>query len=374
MPNRISLPSSANALFKPFAVGHLSLPNRIVMAPMTRAFSPSGIPGLDVAAYYRRRTEGGVGLIITEGILIPHPAAGFSARVPQICGDEAVAGWRRVVRGVHAAGGKIISQLWHVGAYLQPYEVVPANVKPVGPSGLGRDGKLITGPMQQDDIEAVVKAYGVAAETAQSIGFDGLEIHAAHGYLIDQFFWNETNKRTDRYGGDLVARTRFATEVLSEVRSRVGPNFPIFFRYSQWKQQDYSAKLARSPEELALFLEPLVAAGVDVFHCSVRRFWEPEFAGSELNLAGWTKKLTDKPVITVGSVTLSTDFQGTTVPISDADPTRLDELAARVGRGEFDLVAVGRALIANPDWATVVSRGELEALAPYSRELLKELR
>src|SRR5580692_4121368 len=112
---------SADVLFTPFAIRQLKLANRIVMAPMTRSFSPGGVPGPDVAAYYRRRAEGGVGLIVTEGTYIPHPSSGFDPRVPHLYGAEALAGWREVVHQVHDAGGKIFSQLWHVGmAYAAP--------------------------------------------------------------------------------------------------------------------------------------------------------------------------------------------------------------------------------------------------------------
>jgi 2,4-dienoyl-CoA reductase-like NADH-dependent reductase (Old Yellow Enzyme family) len=137
---------------------------------------------------------------------------------------------------------------------------------------------------------------------------DGVEIHGAHGYLIDQFFWEGSNRRDDEYGGDLAGRSRFAIELIQAVRAAVGPDFPIIFRFSQWKQQDYTARLVQTPQALAAFLQPLSEAGVDIFHCSTRRFWEPEFDGSELNLAGWTRQLTGKPTITVGSVGLDGEF------------------------------------------------------------------
>src|SRR3954465_2364589 len=108
-------PRSTQTLFRPIQIVGLSLPNRIVMAPMTRSFSPNGVPGTDVAAYYRRRAEGGVGLIITEGIYLPHQSAGFDPKVPHLYGEQALAGWRRVVNEVHGAGGKIFAQIWHLG-------------------------------------------------------------------------------------------------------------------------------------------------------------------------------------------------------------------------------------------------------------------
>lgn len=359
---------STGALFTPFSIKALTLPNRIVMAPMTRSKSPGGVPGEDVAAYYRRRAEGGVGLIVTEGTYPPHPAAGFDPKVPHLYGEDALKGWSRVVDQVHAAGGHIFSQLWHLGLQVSSGPPPPEGMHPVGPSG--------EFAMTQSDIDAAIEAYAQAARSAREIGFDGVELHGAHGYLIDQFFWEKTNQRTDRYGGDLVARTRFAAEVIGEVRQRVGPEFPVVLRFSQWKIGAFDAKLVNDSGELEQFLRPLVDAGVDVFHCSTRRFWEPEFEGSNLNLAGWTKKLTGKPTITVGSVTLATDLMtsfGSPGPIPVTGEEGMVELLDRLERGEFDLVAVGRALIANPAWAAIVKAGALEELRPFDRAVLSSL-
>jgi 2,4-dienoyl-CoA reductase-like NADH-dependent reductase (Old Yellow Enzyme family) len=243
----------------------------------------------------------------------------------------------------------------------------------MGPSGLAKPGVKVSEPMTQRDIDDVVRAFGEAARSAELLGFDGLEIHGAHGYLLDQFFWDGTNHRTDGYGGDLAGRTRFAVEVIREVRSQVSSNFPVCLRFSQWKLQDYNARLAQSPAELERFLAPLVAAGVDLFHCSQRRFWKPEFEGSLLNLAGWTKKLTGKPTITVGSVTLNEEFTQTFRSAETAAVTGIDELLERLGRDEFDLVAIGRSLIVNPSWPSMVQRGAVRELLPYQRDVLAEL-
>jgi 2,4-dienoyl-CoA reductase-like NADH-dependent reductase (Old Yellow Enzyme family) len=170
-----------------------------------------------------------------------------------------------------------------------------------------------------------------------------------------------------------VARTRFAVEVIREIRGRVRPEFPVCLRFSQWKSQDYSAKLAQTPGELERFLEPLSAAGIDLFHCSQRRFWDAEFEGSPLNLAGWTKKITGKPTITVGSITLDQEFTQSFRTTDTAAATGIDELIERLERNEFDLVAVGRSLIVNPSWPAVVRRGALEELKPFQRDVLAEL-
>ncbi len=366
------MPLAPDPLFKPFSLKNLHLANRIVMAPMTRSFSPGGVPGADVAAYYRRRAENQVGLIITEGTVIDHPASTNDPRVPHFHGEAALAGWARVANEVHAAGAKIMPQIWHVGTVRRMGDRPNPEAPPIGPSGLYKPGVKVVEPMSEAEIAAVIAAYARAAADAKRLGFDGVELHGAHGYLIDQFFWEGTNQRSDRYGGDLVARTRFAVEVIQACRRAVGADFPIVLRYSQWKQQDYGARLAPTAELLAKFLAPLVDAGVDVFHCSTRRFWEPEFEGSALNLAGWTKKLTGKPVMTVGSVSLDTDmvaaFRG-----QGAAVTSIDKLIEMIAREEVDLVAVGRALLVDPAWAAKVHAGRMQDLLPFTAEALRTL-
>src|SRR5690606_24346947 len=146
------------------------------------------------------------------------------------------------------------------------------------PSGLNAPGQQVGEPMSEEAIADTVAAFARAAADAKALGFDTLEIHGAHGYLIDQFFWPDTNLREDRYGGATIAeRSRFAAEVVAAMRAAVGPDYPILLRVSQWKQQDYTARLAHNPAEMEQWLAPLVAAGVDVLHCSQRRYWEPEF-------------------------------------------------------------------------------------------------
>jgi 2,4-dienoyl-CoA reductase-like NADH-dependent reductase (Old Yellow Enzyme family) len=366
--------SSTALLFTPFQLGSLTLPNRIVMAPMTRSFSAGGVPGPDVAAYYKRRAENQVGLIITEGTVIDHPAAASDPRVPRFHGDDALAGWAHVVKEVHAAGGLIMPQLWHTGTMRKVGSEPNPHALPVSPSGLFKPGKKIVEPMTS----GIIGAFAKGAADAKRLGFDGVELHGAHGYLVDQFFWDGTNQRTDAWGGDLVKRTRFAAEIIRVCRIAVGADFPIILRFSQWKQQDYDARLAATPAELDAFLVPLAAAGVDAFHCSNRRFWEPEFpgepSGATMNLAGWTKKLTGKPVITVGSIGLDTDFittfQGKTAEKASGN---IETLIDMVARGEVDLVAVGRALIADPAWAIKVRDGRLADVPRYTPDVLKTL-
>lgn len=361
------------SLFDPFTLNGLILPNRIVMAPMTRYFSPGGIPGPDVAAYYRRRAEGECGLIITEGTTVRSPVAGGYQKVPEFWG-EALGGWKRVVDEVHGAGGLIMPQLWHVGLQRNP-ALSPPNPELAGhgPSGLNTKFETVAPPMTEAEIRDTVTAFAESAAHARALGFDGVELHGAHGYLIDQFFWERTNLREDEFGGDIERRTRFAVELGQAIRREVGDDYPLILRMSQWKSHDYGAKLAPDPATLKLYLDPLVAAGIDAFHCSQRRFWEPEFEGSDLNLAGWVKQLTGKPTITVGSVGLSGEFLASLHRGEGAEVSGIDDLLARLARDEFDLVAVGRALISNPDWVKLVRLGRLEALAAYKSADLQTL-
>ncbi len=362
------------ALFKPFQLGALELPTRVVMAPMTRSFSPGGVPNSKVIEYYRRRAAAGVGLIVTEGTTVGHKAANGYPNVPRFYGEDALAGWKKVVDAVHAEGGKIVPQLWHVGSVRRIGVEPDASVPGYGPSEKIKDGQEVVHGMSHADIQDVIAAFAQAARDAQAIGMDGVEIHGAHGYLIDQFFWDVSNQRSDEYGGDLASRSRFAIELIQAVRAAVGPNFPIIFRFSQWKQQDYTARLVQTPEALGAFLQPLADAGVDIFHCSTRRFWEPEFEGSDLNLAGWTRKLTGKPTITVGSVGLDGEFLQFMVATDKvAQPASLENLLERLNKQEFDLVAVGRALLVDPDWAAKVRDGNEQDILPFSRDALMSL-
>ncbi|MFB7998076.1 NADH:flavin oxidoreductase [Streptomyces sp. NPDC056002] len=356
---------AAEILSRPVALNGLKVPNRIAMAPMTRMFSPNGVPGEDVRSYYSRRAAAGVGLIVTEGTYVGHESAGESDRVPRFHGEEQLAGWAKVAEDVHAAGGTIVPQLWHIGMVRRQGKPPFAEAPAVGPSGLRVDGTEGTGKaMTQSDLDDVIGAFAQAAKDAERIGFDGVEVHGAHGYLLDQFLWAGTNRRTDGYGGDPVARTRFAAEIVAAIRENVSPAFPVVFRYSQWKQEAYDARLAETPDELEAILNPLTAAGVDAFHASTRRYWSPEFDGSELNLAGWTKKLTGKPTITVGSVGLDGDFIRAFMGEGSA-VKGIDDLLDRLERDEFDMVAIGRALLQDPEWAAKVLEGRFDELKPY---------
>ncbi len=341
-----------DALFEPFTVNGLTLDNRIVMSPMSRGKSPGGFPTEEVAGYYARRAAAGVGLIISEGTGIARPASLNHPDLPRFYGERELTGWTRVIEDVHAAGGRMAPQIWHVGATAHGMEgVLPEHVE--SPSGLVAPGTSHGTGMTEEALADTIAAFADAAGDAKRLGFDSVELHGAHGYLIDQFFWAGTNERT-----------RFAADVIRAVRVAVGPGFPILIRLSQWKQQDFAARIAETPAELERWLQPLVDAGADVLHCSQRRFWEPEFEGPDLNFAGWAKQVTGAATITVGSVGLTGDFIGA-YSGEGSKPASLYELNRRLERGDFDLVAVGRALLQDARWVEKVRDGRSAELMDF---------
>jgi len=367
--------ASIDALFSPFEYKSLKLRNRLVMAPMTRYFSPEGTATDDVAKYYRRRSEGGVGLILSEGAFVDIGNARNHENIPWLEGER-LKPWQKVIDGVHAAGGKMAPQLWHVGGAPEPqFPDSPLCADLISPSGLL--GENISGgrAMTEEDIADVVASFVRTAKNVQAMGFDALEFHGAHGYLFDQFFWSVTNKRGDGFGGTRIGeRTRFAVEVVKQARKAVGEDFVLLFRLSQWKMKDFKAKNAHNPDELMEWVQPLVEAGVDIFDCSQRRFREPEFEGTDLNLAGWIKKLTGQPTITVGSIGLSNDMMDSVGgEAARPAPSSIQEAAERVAQGQFDLVAIGRALIADPQWPNKVKEGRFDELKSFSVEMTQTL-
>jgi 2,4-dienoyl-CoA reductase-like NADH-dependent reductase (Old Yellow Enzyme family) len=355
---------SMTSLNQAFKEKSLELRNRWVMAPMTRSFSPGGIPTKEVTEYYVKRAKGGVGLIITEGVGIDHSSSVGYPDVP-VMSSNSMEAWRDLVKEVHSVGGKIIPQLWHVGSCREAKFDLDNKVPCLGPSAvvhpaLAQAGReLVAKEMTKEGMDEIKAGFVRSAQIAKSVGFDGIEIHGAHGYLLDQFLWEATNLRTDEYGGTFKNRARFPYEVVEAIREAVGKDFPIIYRFSQWKLGDFDYKFCQTAQDLETFLVPLTDAGVDIFHASTRRFWEPEFEDSELNLAGWVKKITDYPVITVGSIGLTNDFISLRMG-EKCENNSVDELEERFKKGEFDLAAVGRALISDPEWVNKIESGDKE--------------
>jgi 2,4-dienoyl-CoA reductase-like NADH-dependent reductase (Old Yellow Enzyme family) len=342
-------------LLQPLQVRGLRLRNRFVMPGMQRYWCVDGAPDHRLREYYRRRVHGGTALVISESCAVDHPSATKNPRYARISPDTREA-WRECMAGVHEAGGAMFLQLWHQGAvnYGGDAETNPDFVA-LSPSGLSHPGESFGRAAKEDDLGTLKRAFVQGAVDAAEVGADGVEIHAAHGFLLDQFLWAGTNRRTDRYGGPSITdRARFVAEVTEEVRAATGPEFVISVRFSQWKESDYDARVVETPEELGQLVTMLRAAGADMFHVSTRRFWTPEWAGSDLGLAGWAKSFTDAPVIAVGSVGLDIDVMAS-LDGQEARPTgasRIGELVRRFKRGDFDLVSVGRSQIGDPEWIT----------------------
>jgi len=221
----------ALTLFSPVQLGPYTLPNRIVMAPMTRnRADPGNAPTALNATYYAQRAT--AGLIVTEGSQISPQGLGFPG-TPGIHSDEQIAGWKLVTDAVHAKGGRIFLQLWHVGRISHP-TLQPGGARPVAPSAIRPEGKLWAGTgmlpfetpraLETEEIPGIVADFRAGAANALAAGFDGVEIHAANGYLLDQFLRDKTNHRTDRYGGPIENRARLVIEVTDAVASVWGPN------------------------------------------------------------------------------------------------------------------------------------------------------
>ena len=364
-----------SALFSPYNIGSITLPNRFVVPAMQRANCKDGAPLPSLARYYRERAAGGFGLVITEATAIDEASASRQPAGGWIRSDTAEA-WRHCVDEVAGAGGHMFLQLAHDGAMRETEGDDRWSAYPtISPSGLLRKGKANGRAVTIEDLERLRDAYVRSARLAKDIGFSGVEIHAAHGYLLDQFLWAETNLRDDEYGGaDIRNRVRFPAEVVAAVRAATSQNFIISFRLSQWKTSDFGATIVSSPEELELLLKTMRHAGVDMFNISTRRFDRPEWPGSELSLAGWAKKFTDATVMAVGSVGINGDITDMLLK-RESVPQLMASLEAvqhRFLAGEFDLLAVGRSSLGDPDFVKKLRDRRFDEIRPFSLALLSE--
>lgn len=357
-------------LFQPITIRGMRLATRFVMPAMQRSWCREGRPTERLGTYYRRRVEGGTSLIITEACAVDHPTA---TQVPQygwITRNTADA-WRRCVQQVTEAGGRMLIQLWHEGAIRREGGDGPLSRYPtLSPSGLAHATRANGRAATREELAEVRDAFVLGARIAEEIGAAGVEVHACHGYFLDQFLWSETNRRTDEYGGsDVRDRARFPAEIVRAIRDAVSDEFVVSLRFSQWKEVDYDARVVETPEELRAMLEVFRAAGADLFHASARRFWTPEWPGSDLGIAGWTKALTDAPVVAVGSVGLDVDvmesLRGGEARSTGA--SGLGELLRRFRRGDFDLVSVGRGQIGDPEWVEKVRTGRIAEIRTFTR-------
>lgn len=366
-----------NGLFSELAIGRSVLRNRFVLPAMQRGMAENYTPTDRLIDYYRSCAKGGAGLVITESVAINHPTStGHDGFVMMI--DHARAEpWKRCLDAIKEEGARVLVQLNHTGACRVEHSGGPRpDLASLSPSGLIRAGSPNGRAATLEELADIRDGYVASAMMARKLGADGVEVHCAHGYLLDQFLWNETNLRTDHYGGATIAeRSRFPAEVVRKIRQEAGDDFLISVRFSQWKEVDYLARIVETPEELGQMIGVLRKAGADLFHASTRRFYESAFEGSDLTLAAWAKALTDAPVIAVGSVGLSVDIMDTIYsdrPIEGRTEESVRLLEKMFGQGAFDLVAVGRSMMADPEWVNKVGNGRFADIVPFRREVVKQ--
>lgn len=370
-----TIATEIDPLFTPVRVNGRTLRNRFALPAMQRA-SLDYRPTPRMASTLRAVAESGCGLIISEGSSPDHPAA-YWQQVFSVIGEDTRAPWQDVADAVLATPDvTFLMQLWHPGAIRlvvdgmkNPYPEHPT----LSASGLVQENRRNGRAMTAAELRETLDAYVRSARIAQDLGAHGVEVHACHGYFLDQFLWHETNTRADEYGGATLAeRAAYPAEIVSAIREATGPDFVISFRFSQWKEVDYTARIADHPDDLGPFLARMRAAGVDMFNVSTRRFdavaW-PDLHPTR-TLPGWVKSLTDAPVLAIGSVGLSTDFAHDILeneePRSQAEQ---DLMKVRRGLedGQFDLIGAGRAQIANPDLVARVRAGDLAAVQSFRK-------
>jgi 2,4-dienoyl-CoA reductase-like NADH-dependent reductase (Old Yellow Enzyme family) len=337
-------------LFTPTRVKTMELKNRIAMAPMgTLEANEDGHPSERQSAYYEARARGGAGLIMVEDAVVHASAAiGFGEiGLPAIYDDRFIPGWKKLNDVIHAAGAKTCIQLWHPG---RQFPALAPDRPPLAPSLVPCPCPLcqdLPHVMTIAEIEELIGAFAQAARRAKDSGFDSVEVSGTHGYLIAQFMSAYANRRTDRYGGDLRSRLRFALETVSAVRFEVGPDFPIIFRFSA----EESVTGGRNLDESMAIAPWLVAAGVDCLHVSAGVYANietltvaPSYVpkGHILHAAEVLKRVVGVPIMTVGKLN---------------EPLMAEEAIAH---GRADIVAVGRGFFADPEWANKAAAGQLE--------------
>ncbi len=339
-------------LLKPIKIRSLEIPNRLVMPPMgTGLANPDGTVSEANIAYMKRRAKSGAGLIITE-ITEVHPLGSVSPVCLGVWDDKFIPGLSKLAEAAHEGGGKVAMQLHHCGreSYLNTKKGIA-----IGPSavpsyiygflGTPREMTLV-------EIQEAIASFGSAAKRAVAAGFDAVELHGAHGYLLMQFLSAHSNKRTDKYGGDFKARARFMIECLEEVRKQVGEDFPISIRLSG----EELIKDGYTIDDIKTIIPDLVNAGADIIHASFSTHANVKVSidtpsasapieyeqGFKINLASQIKEVTHIPVITVGRFT---------------DPYFMDKV---IERGDADFVAVGRQHLADPDFLKNAKEGHSE--------------
>ncbi|PXX41581.1 NADH:flavin oxidoreductase [Undibacterium pigrum] len=336
-----------DCLFQPVSIGRMTLKNRLAVAPMTRiSASDGGCATEQMARYYTAFAKGGFGLIISEGIYTDRAYSQGYLNQPGLSDDHQRDAWTKVVDAVHQDGGRMIAQLMHAGALSQgnPYRsdtLGPSAVRPQGQQMSFYRGKgeyPIPHAMADDAITEAINGFAAAAVRAKQAGFDGVEIHGANGYLLDQFLSEGINLRNDRYGGDIACRLRLIIEVVQAVRTAVGPEFTLGMRISQGKVNDFTHKWRNAETDAALIFSTLAKLPIDYIHTTEFEAWQSAF-GNGPSLAALARQYADLPVIANGSL---------------HDPTRAANLIAS---GQANAISLGRGALTHADWPARVLRG-----------------
>lgn len=329
------------SLWKPVQIGSTEVRNRVALAPMTRiSATEDGLATERMASYYAAYARGGFGVLITEGI---YPDTAYSQGYlfqPGIATREQAESWTKVVDGVHAAGAMMFAQLMHAGAQAQGNRFKGSTIGPsaVAPKGMqlafyrGEGPYPVPSEITAAQMEEVREGFVTAALRAKEAGFDGIEIHGANGYLIDEFLTDYLNRRTDSYGGSPENRVRFAAEVCEAVRAAVGPEMTVGIRISQAKVSDNDHKWSGGAEEAQIIFSTLGSIGIDFIHTTDYRAAAPAFGDSGESLAALAKRHSGLPVIANGNL--------------DAP----DAAARLLEEGTADVVALGKAALANRNW------------------------
>ncbi|MBA9001957.1 oxidoreductase [Thermomonospora cellulosilytica] len=350
------------AALEPGRIGGLDLPNRLVVAPMTRVSAmPDGTPTAEMADYYAEYAEGGFGLVITEGTYTDTAYSQGYLNQPGIVNERHVEGWREVTRRVHEAGGRIVLQLMHAGALSQGNRHTretagPSAVRPRGemmPAYGGHGPWPVPREMSTVDIKEAVTGFVTAAANARQAGFDGVEVHGANGYLLDQFLTDYTNRREDSYGGPVANRIRLTAEVVAAIRAEVGADWTVGVRLSQTKVNDFEYRWPGRNHDAEIIFAALADAGASYLHiASEGRDWlETARLDGGVTVTGLARRVGGVPVIANGGM---------------HDP---DRAAQVLGDGHADFLSLGHGALANPDLPRRLAAGE--PLVTFDREMLE---
>ncbi len=348
-------------LFCTLRIGSLTLPNRVALAPMTRVSAEeNGCPTPRMVEYYRDFAAGGFSLLVTEGIYTDQAYAQCYLHQPGLACDLQLHAWRPIVDAVHASGSRVIAQLMHGGALSQGNSHRPGTRGPSAQRPKGQQLAFYRGAgdyaqpeaMTLIEIAEAISGFAQAAVRAKAAGFDGVEIHGANGYLLDQFFTQGVNLREDDYGGDVVGRLRLTIEVIQAVRAAVGNDYVVGVRISQGKVNDFLHKWVGGETEADAVFRTLSDQPLDYVHTTEFEAWQPAF-GQGPSLATIAKRNMTATVIANGSL---------------HEPERARRLIAG---GEADMISLGRGALANADWPLRVVAGQ--ALNDFDRAILSPI-